>query len=83
MYVFLAFIFNQLFVYHRLLTLSYSIADADNPYVTRKSPLPTSRGRSRSRSRFNIIFVLVFVFFRFYEPVTHTSIADGGGGSEV
>ena len=52
MYVFLAFIFNQLFVYHRLLTLSYSIADADNPYVTRKSPaLPTSRGRSRSRSR--------------------------------
>ena len=51
LYVFIAFIFNQLFVYHRLFTLSYYIADADNPYVTRKSPLPTSRGRSRSRSR--------------------------------
>ena len=44
--------FLHLFLFSCLFTLSHSIADADNPYVTRKSPaLPTSRGRSRSRSR--------------------------------
>merc|ERR1712223_1368887 len=36
----------------RIRTSLRKLADADNPYVTRKSPaLPRSRGRSRSRSR--------------------------------